>query len=260
MIKLLVFDVDGTLLDNELNKFNLEIMQAIAKAKEAGVRVLLATGRFLDTIDDELIQAVDADGFVTYNGNLTLNQERQVIDHHPLPTNHVTKLVDYLRSHNRDLAIETDAGIIFQSKAHIYDALKDVFKFNYAMIVDANFDSQAFDVYCVMAHLKQHHLDGAIDLNLGFKYERFDEGLYDLYNQNITKVTGIEVFLNQWNLSWNNVMAFGDSTNDIDMLMKAKHSFVVHNNKSTLDHLDLPRISHPLSDDFKQVIDAIINM
>jgi len=60
MIRLVALDIDGTLLDSK-DRLSKENREAIVKASEQGVAVVICTGRALDTIPEELL-----DGTIRY--------------------------------------------------------------------------------------------------------------------------------------------------------------------------------------------------
>lgn len=72
MYKLIALDMDGTLLNSE-KVISDENKQAIAKAREAGVTVVLASGRPIDGMQDKLDELdirSDKDFVLYYNGSM----------------------------------------------------------------------------------------------------------------------------------------------------------------------------------------------
>ncbi len=87
MYKLIALDMDGTLLNSE-KVISEENKQAIAKAREAGVTVVLASGRPLEGMQDKLDELnIDSDkDFVLYYKRLN-GEEYWYERNHP-PANH----------------------------------------------------------------------------------------------------------------------------------------------------------------------------
>lgn len=56
----------------------------------------------------------------------------------------------------------------------------------------------------------------------------------DIIMPNMTKGQALTRLLNEWNMSPDDLMAFGDANNDIDMLELAKHSYVMANSEDAL--------------------------
>ncbi|MDR0298530.1 MAG: sugar-phosphatase [Streptococcaceae bacterium] len=72
MIKLVALDLDGTTLDSN-GKITTEVKEAITKAKTAGVKIVICTGRPLPGVQwilDELNLREKGDFVITYNGGL----------------------------------------------------------------------------------------------------------------------------------------------------------------------------------------------
>ena len=72
MIKLVAIDLDGTLLDPN-RQITAEVKTAVKKAKAAGVKIVITTGRPLPGVVDILksLELTDqSDYVITYNGGL----------------------------------------------------------------------------------------------------------------------------------------------------------------------------------------------
>ena len=71
-IKLIAIDIDGTLVNNN-REITPEVFEAVQKAKAAGVKIVIATGRPLLRVQNilEALNLLDAGDYViTYNGAL----------------------------------------------------------------------------------------------------------------------------------------------------------------------------------------------
>ena len=71
MIKAIFFDIDGTLRDFEEKGITEYTRKALDKAREAGLRLFIATGRHWLEIEEEgLLGDLEFDAYVTLNGQL----------------------------------------------------------------------------------------------------------------------------------------------------------------------------------------------
>ena len=68
MIKALFFDIDGTLVSFRTHAIPASTVEALEKAKAAGVRIFIATGRPVAIIDNLGAISHLIDGYVTTNG------------------------------------------------------------------------------------------------------------------------------------------------------------------------------------------------
>ncbi len=95
MYKLIALDMDGTLLNSE-KAISEENKQAIAKAREAGVTVVLASGRPLEGMQDKLVELninSDKDFVISYNGSMVKNVGTNEIIHQQIIDGKSAKLV-----------------------------------------------------------------------------------------------------------------------------------------------------------------------
>jgi hypothetical protein len=95
MYKLIALDMDGTLLNSE-KVISEENKQAIAKAREAGVTVVLASGRPLEGMQDKLDELninSDKDFILYYNGSMVKNVGTNEIIHQQIIDGKSAKLV-----------------------------------------------------------------------------------------------------------------------------------------------------------------------
>lgn len=70
MIKIIFFDIDGTLRPFETGRIPESTKQAVRKAREAGILTCIATGRhWLELHAENLIEELPFDAFVTLDGN-----------------------------------------------------------------------------------------------------------------------------------------------------------------------------------------------
>ena len=75
MYKLIALDMDGTLLNSQ-KQITARTKQAIAKAREKGVKVVLASGRPIDGMRDKLQELhlnSNEDFVLYYNGSMGQN-------------------------------------------------------------------------------------------------------------------------------------------------------------------------------------------
>ena len=84
-IKLLALDVDGTLFDNT-GHIPEQNIKAIKKAQEAGVTVVVASGRDYDGVPHDQLKEVAMPYLITTNGAAVYRTaDRTCLDEHCLP-------------------------------------------------------------------------------------------------------------------------------------------------------------------------------
>ena len=84
MIKAAFFDVDGTLLSHKTKQVPRSTVAALEKLKQQGICCIVATGRQIGEMDKLPMGGVTFDGYITMNGQLTMDAERRELYGMPL--------------------------------------------------------------------------------------------------------------------------------------------------------------------------------
>ena len=118
MYKLLVLDMDGTLL-NENQKISSESIVAIKKAKQMGVKIVIASGRTIEGIENylkELDLLTDDNYSVVCSGAVVMNNTKQEIIHsNPLSYEEFKYVFDLVKQLNINLNMYSDECILIHS-------------------------------------------------------------------------------------------------------------------------------------------------
>ena len=95
MSRIIFLDVDGTLVDYE-GRAPASAVEAIRRARAAGHRVYLSTGRSRAEVYDELWD-IGLDGLIGANGGY-VEDAGEVVLHQHLSAEHCRRVVDWLQS------------------------------------------------------------------------------------------------------------------------------------------------------------------
>lgn len=255
-MKLMIFDLDGTLLDTKTHTISENVVKAIRQVKKKGIYVILATGRHIATIDPFILELIEFDAFVTVNGNIILDKNRKVISDYPMDLKITQDIFNISNSSKLEYAIQSENGIHAPNKNSIIETIETLHRHNQGIRIDAINCNQLKSCYCFMLYVSDvNHLHEIIKKYPSLKIESFYQNCYDIYGASINKTTGIDVVLSMFKLNWDDAVVFGDSINDVQMLTKAKTAYIVDNGTGILDHLDVPKIhGGPLSDEFSKMI------
>ena len=223
-IKLVVFDVDGTLVPRGSNQIVPSAIQAIKQLKENGYEILIATGRPFYFVLDTVKETVNPDYYVTINGTCLLDKTGTIIETHHLDFTTVETLIRLAKEYQFSLGFKYADVLRVYNQYERFVSLyaKDHPEFKKDIIED-------FDKY----YQQQLPLGGFFfsdDIGLEAVKQALPElpiapavkGAYDLYPTGVDKTKTIETVLNKLNITWEQVISFGDGENDIDMLQKAK--------------------------------------
>lgn len=226
--KVIAIDMDGTLL-NSHNQISLRTRNAITRAKEKGVHIVLATGRILKSA---MIFADDLkldNPILACNGAIILDASRNVIYNRPLEMDLANKIMELARDYNVYYHFYNEESLfsnhyikeivdyysnklqridvrIFEDKNEILtDKSLNIFKF---LFIDND-----------MERLNNLRRDfSTID---GLNVTKSWADNIEVMDFRASKGIGLEYLCNEMNISPDQVIAIGDNENDLSMLRYA---------------------------------------
>lgn len=225
-IKMLVCDIDGTLIPYSRDRITSTLKETFDKAKEKGIQILIATGRHYSFIHKSLFEDVNPDYIVTINGACLVDKNGNVIESYPMDEKDVEELIRLCKKHDIGLGFKFKEGVV------IYSSYNQFYK---GYVGDKDYGDAVFANPSDIDYHKTHGLPlGAFLIGEEAIIESFKEQIptlhfawsytngYDAFPPYCSKATTIESVLKMNNLTWENVMSFGDAENDIEMLRRAK--------------------------------------
>ncbi len=225
-IKLLIFDIDGTILIHGENTITPTLKVALKQAEDNGYKVMIATGRHYRFIPEELLKDVDPNYLVTINGGCLVDKDGNVLQQHPMDQKEIENLTEICDKNKISIALKCKDDIVvytyFDQYVEGYVGKTSPFA---KLLVDDTINRNyhktigpALGGFLIGDHPTIYEIEKQFP-NLSFA--RSHAIGFDVYMTNTTKGTTIESFLSQQGLTWDNVMAFGDAGNDIDMIKRA---------------------------------------
>ncbi len=224
--KIVFFDMDGTLYQTTEDNIQDSALAAIQSLRDAGYKIAAATGRGLHQLKP-ILDHVQFDYYVLINGGYVLDQDFNEIGSYPMSHEDVDDLVSFAEDKNFGLmGIFGDSSYIYNDFYPMYYFAKYVNSLDslwYDPTKSFHHRHPAFNMVVLtkspddMEMFMQEHPNlrsDLININTGAI-------AYDIFNAGNDKSHGIEAVLDHEGLDWNDVIAFGDSTNDIHMLDKA---------------------------------------
>lgn len=235
MSRVIFLDVDGTLVDYE-GRIPATAIDAIRRARAAGHRVYLSTGRSLAEVYDELWD-IGLDGLIGANGGY-VEDAGEVVLHQHLTAEQCRRVVDWLHERGLEFYLESNAGLF--ASEHFETAGEPVMR----RYVGGKGDPQAATITVREAFPemifggelyrddvnKVSYLLGSItdhddataafpELKPGTWGGRGAEALFgDLGVAGITKAHAVDVLLTHLGADRSDTIAFGDAAVDIPML------------------------------------------
>lgn len=121
MIKIIFFDIDGTLRGNNETGIRPSVYRAIDKARKVGVRCFVATGRHpLEIEEENLLDELQFDGYVYLNGNYCVDGDGCLLHHLPFDPSQLRILLDQKKTEQFSLLLmEKDCMYIDSTSDHV---------------------------------------------------------------------------------------------------------------------------------------------
>lgn len=215
MIKAIFFDLDGTLLSHTTKCIPQNTVQALRKLRDKGIRIFMATGRHSTELERLPVQDIRFDGYVTLNGQLCLDESGDVIFGAPFNENVTDDLTALFCEKRYPLAlVETDRIYI----NYVDDTVRKA-QCSISTPVPEIGTYENGKIYQAIAFLtRQEETVFEKYIPEGCRFARWCDNGVDIISDQGGKVEGIKYFCNSYGIERNEIMAFGDAENDIDML------------------------------------------
>lgn len=223
-LKMIVFDIDGTLIKR--GKMNIEpsAVEAIELCIKKGVETLIATGRGYYYIQEHIINTFKHGSYVTINGSCTV-EEGRVIDSVPISALIIDKLLASCERHDIALGFKFDDSVRvyrdYDKLVAVYCEGRDLSKVLFDNTSKRDYHIKHGLPLGVLLIGEENDMDKVAqevpEINFVYGFKNF----YDGYLQGVSKAEAILKLLRKKGLTWENCIAFGDSPNDRELLKAA---------------------------------------
>ena len=215
-IKIAFFDVDGTLVDMKKKVITPAMIETLKHLKENGIILCMATGRGPYLVPS--FPGIDFDVFLSYNASYCYTKD-EVIFSISIPKEDVKAIVENASEIHRPVFL---AGVEGGGANGCDKDLADYFAIAKSKVnVLDNFDFEKLmdkKVYQMMVGCyKEEYADILRDVD-GARITAWWTRAADITPANGNKGVGVRKILDYYHLDKENAIAFGDGTNDIEML------------------------------------------
>jgi Cof subfamily protein (haloacid dehalogenase superfamily) len=223
-IKMVVFDIDGTLIGERKQTIEPSAVNGIHALHEKGIKVLVATGRTMYFIKPHVFEVIDSDYYVTINGQCVMDRNRNIVFRHNLEKTEIIKLLSLCQKENIALGCKCSKQIVILNDYDLFTSHYGHGEPPAGRFQDATNNPDVLDSDMAMGVFLVGDVQKIMDRKDEFPQWTFARAFswgMDIYDKDVHKSKGIEEVLNLLNLSWDEIMVFGDADNDLRMLSKA---------------------------------------
>lgn len=261
MVKLIITDMDGTLL-NSKNEINDEFWEIQKKLSEKGVIFAVASGRPYYNLVERFKNLKDSMLFISENGACVMHQEKEIYSN-TMKREDIFFLLSICKNISGIVPIlcgKTSAYVERESFSNEeFNFKEEIAKYYNKLQVVENFNEVKDEFFKIAV------CDFLISEKNSYKYfkeyeDRFQVVLSGKVWMDLGKIDtnkGVAINMTQKNLgiSYDETMVFGDYLNDYEMMKEAKYSYAMKN-----AHPQLKEIANFITDkdnDENGVIDTI---
>lgn len=213
-LKIAFFDIDGTLIDMKTKRMSQKVEEALIRLKENNVLLCLATGRAPNSIPQ--FENIEFDAFLTFNGSYCYTK-RDIILKNTISANDVQQIIENASTINRPVSIASAVRTGANGKDQ--DLIDYFLISNQQVEVLEDFNALAAeDIYQIMLGCRTDEYEKILENVDGAKITAWWTRAADIIPANGGKGIGVQKILEYYNLEKDTAIAFGDGTNDIDML------------------------------------------
>ena len=251
-VKAVFFDIDGTLV-NDSKSVLKSTKEAIKIVKDQGVLVGVATGRGPFFVK-ELMDDLDLDFAVTYNGQYIFNKDR-VLFASPIDKGSLRQIISYAKANQKEIAMGTRQAVVGSRimsfglsplsqlvSRFVPKFLTRTISNSFNRMVSKAVPQKEEDlldlinqpVYQVLMLMTPEESNQAATELDHLKFTRSNPFAADIINQGNSKLEGIRRVGKEYGFDLNQVMAFGDSDNDLEMLAGVGMSVAMGNGSSSV--------------------------
>lgn len=248
-IKLIAIDIDGTLITPD-KSITPRVREILRYVEDKGIMVSLVTGRLYPTCKKYAFELGLSGPCVIYQGAMIIDHRTdKVLYELRIPKDKALEIIRYSREHNLALNVYMDQFTFYTEKPNQYS------------ILDAQLNEVELQVVkdleeiLVNDPLKLMFVDDPeIISKLEEKFSNLDKELValtslpqflEIVNKNATKASALKWIADRFNIKREEVMAIGDSHNDIPMLEWAGIGVAMENaDEKVKSHADFVTLSN----------------
>ena len=212
------FDIDGTLVSFKSHTVPESARRAIARLREQGVKVFIATGRLMKHV--AIVNDIEVDGYITVNGGYCITSAGEVIFESAFPRATVERVIDLSEQYGFDLNVMTHEDMYVSSMGERVQKIASMINIM-PTVADVRTIAATQPVVQMCPYISRELEQEIMPLLPDCVGSRWIETFMDLNVRGVDKSLGIQQVINYYGLTMAEAMAFGDGGNDLPMVRDA---------------------------------------
>ncbi len=214
-IKAVFFDIDGTLVSFTTHTVPESARRAIARLRERGVKVFIATGRLLR--HTEVVSDIEVDGYITVNGSYCLTASGDVIFEQSFPQDIVERILSFKEQYGFSMELMTHENIYVEHITPEVQKAIDMVNIvpEIAPLREIADKQKVFQVCPYISRELEQEILPQLPECVG---SRWTELFMDVNMRGIDKSIAARKVMEYYGFSMEESMAFGDGGNDVPLV------------------------------------------
>lgn len=223
--KLIAFDVDGTLYDYHDKMVHPSTINAIRAAKKAGAWIALATARSYAELSKVCQGEIGADYVIGASGQSIVDAQRRSIYAEHFTETQVERMIALCEQYDAGLALKCDhLNCLYRHPEEMRKVFGNIGESACETIVCSSRDYHHKELPVGFSIRGENGVCNQMAQALvaypnDYRLELFHNGIVaDVFLPSVSKLTALQYLCARLNIQSTQVMAFGDSINDIAMI------------------------------------------
>lgn len=258
MIRLVVSDVDGTLIKPGEDRISEETLNLLGELREKGVLFAVASGRDYDAVRPLFGKVKNDIIYITSNGGVVIYQGK-VLCKTPIDKTIGVSIIN-------DLQKRKDCRLMLAGEKGSYVSTYDTDFTRY--LAQKGFSVENVKDFKVIKEpitkVSVYAKYGMTEELYGYLIEKWSdkvrvvisgENLADLTNEYVNKGNALAVVQQIFDISMEDTVTFGDNYNDVEMFERAYYSYAMQHSEA-----DIRRAAKHITPDVNMILEDILRM
>lgn len=218
MIQAVFFDIDGTLVSFLTHRVPESTVKAIAALRARGIRVFVASGRHILSINN--LGDLQFDGYITLNGGYCI-VGGQVVYKHGILREDIASVVRYMKQTDEFPCIFVHEHALYMNYKN--EQTREIFRmlnFPEPPCVSLH-EATEGEIFQLVAFFTRDRERGIMATMPHCEATRWNPLFSDVIPRGSSKQVGVDKIIEYFGIPLEETMAFGDGGNDIPMLRHA---------------------------------------